>query len=136
MYILVTNQEEKIVEEKSTTSEEPKKFSIDKLKIQFRKYWVYTKKWFPFAIIIGIISGIMMGLFTSLVVNLQLWTADTIPIYIRYPLVGAVTSLFLYFGYKEVRGAGISYVLKHKNTTTSIPKRVLLTKFFTSVLAL
>ena len=98
---------------------------ISRFKIQFRKYWAYTKKWFPFAIIIGAISGVMMGLFTSLVVNLQIWTVGRIPIYIRYPLVGAVTSLFLYFGYNEVKGAGISYVLKHKNTTTAIPKKAL-----------
>jgi len=118
------------------SSRKEKQETKSRFKIQFKKYWAYTRKWFPFAIIVGLISGIMMGLFTSLVVNLQIWTEDIIPIYVRYPIVGAVTSLFLYFGYKEVKGAGISYVLKHKNTTTPIPKRVLLTKFVASVLTL
>ena len=123
-------------EETKNSQKEESELSPSRIRIQFKKYWAYTKKWFPFAIIVGLISGIMMGLFTSLVVNLEIWTVDIIPIYIRYPLVGAVTSIFLYFGYNEVRGAGISYVLKHKNTTTAIPKRVLLTKFFTSVITL
>jgi len=136
MYIFVIEKSEKPVEEEDTSSDELKKPFSNKFRIQFRKYWRYTKKWFPFAIIIGILSGVLMGLFTSLVVNLQKWTVGSIPIYIRYPLVGAVTSLFLYFGFKEVRGAGISYVLKHKNTTTAIPKKALLTKFFASVLTL
>jgi len=136
MCLFVTQQEEKTAEEETIPLEKRKEIIPPKIKLQFKKYWIYAKKWFPLAIVIGIISGILMGLFTSLVVNLEKWTVDTIPIYIRYPLVGVVTSLFLYFGYTEVRGAGISYVLKHKNTTTSIPKRVLLTKFFTSVLAL
>ncbi len=123
-------------ENKDKNSKKSRRIVFSRFKIQFKKYLNYTKKWFPFAILIGLISGIMMGLFTSLVVNLEIWTIDIIPIYIRYPLVGSVTSIFLYFGYKEVRGAGISYVLKHKNTTTAIPKRAILTKFFTSVLAL
>ncbi|TFG09638.1 CBS domain-containing protein [Candidatus Heimdallarchaeota archaeon] len=127
----------KNIEEKNSENlEEDIQKTNSKFRIQFRKYWAYTKKWFPFAIIIGILSGVLMGLFTGLVVNLQKWTVGSIPIYIRYPLVGAVTSLFLYLGYKEVRGAGISYVLKHKNTTTAIPKKALLTKFFASVLTL
>ncbi|MBY8999728.1 MAG: chloride channel protein [Candidatus Heimdallarchaeota archaeon] len=114
---------------------EKEKIKISRFKIQFRKYWKYTRKWFPFSLLMGMISGVLMGLFTSLIVNLQIWL-DIIPVYIRYPVVGGITSLILYFGFKEVRGAGISYVLKHKNTTTAIPARVILTKFFTSALTL
>jgi CIC family chloride channel protein len=106
-----------------------------RFRLQFDKYWKYTRKWFPFAILVGVISGIIMSLFTALVVNLQIWL-DFIPVYIKYPLVGRLTSLFLYIGIKEVRGAGMSHVLAHKNTTTPLHPRVLLTKFFTSVLTL
>ncbi len=106
-----------------------------RLSIQFTKYWKYTRKWFPFAALIGAVCGVLMSLFTALVVNLQVWL-DVIPIYVRFPIVGGITSLFLYFGFREVRGAGMSFVLKHKNTTTPIRPRVILTKFITSVLTL
>ncbi|MHA1304173.1 MAG: chloride channel protein [Candidatus Heimdallarchaeaceae archaeon] len=109
--------------------------SLRKFKPVFIKYWKYSKKWFPFSILIGFISGILMGLFTSLVVNLQEWL-EFIPIYIRFPIIGGLTSLFLYVGFKEVKGAGISYILKHKNTGTSIHSRVIATKFITSCLTL
>ncbi|MHA1814367.1 MAG: chloride channel protein, partial [Candidatus Heimdallarchaeaceae archaeon] len=84
---------------------------------------------------IGIVSGIIMAIFTSLIVNLQSWLT-IIPVYITYPIVGGITSLLIYFGFKEVKGAGISYVLAHKNTNTSMKSRTIFTKFFTSVLTL
>ncbi|MHA1828422.1 MAG: chloride channel protein [Candidatus Heimdallarchaeaceae archaeon] len=116
---------------------EKKKVSnfVSKLKVQFRKYLIYSTKWFPFAILIGLISGVVMGLFTSVVVNLQRVSRD-IPVYYRYPIIGIVTSLFLYFGFKEVRGAGISFVLKHKNSTKPIPPRSIITKFISSFITL
>ncbi len=107
----------------------------NRFKRQIRKYWLYSRKWFPFSILIGIMSGILMAIFTSLIVNLQNWLT-IIPVYITYPIVGGITSLFIYFGFKEVKGAGISYVLAHKNTSTPMKSRTIFTKFFTSVLTL
>ncbi len=107
----------------------------NQFKRQIKKYWQYSRKWFPFAILIGIVSGIIMAIFTSLIVNLQNWLT-VIPVYIKYPIVGGITSLFIYFGFKEVKGAGISHVLAHKNTSTSMKPRTIFTKFFTSVLTL
>ena len=107
----------------------------NRFKLQIKKYWRYTRKWYPFSILIGIVSGIIMAIFTSLIVNLQNWLT-IIPIYIKYPLVGGITSLFIYFGFKEVKGAGISYILSHKNTTTPLKTRAIFTKFFTSVMTL
>ncbi len=120
---------------KETSSSDKEMTFKQRFSIQLTKYWKYTRKWFPFAVLIGAVSGVLMSLFTALVVNLQVWL-DVIPIYVRFPLVGGITSLFLYFGFQEVRGAGMSFVLKHKNTTTPIRPRVILTKFFTSVLTL
>ncbi|MCG3215626.1 MAG: hypothetical protein KAS63_02850 [Candidatus Heimdallarchaeota archaeon] len=100
-------------------------------RIQLKKYWLYTRKWFPFSILVGGICGVLMSLFTSLVVNLQVWI-NFLPVYAKYyafyPIVGGVTSLLLYFGFKEVKGAGLSHVLSHKNTTTPLKPRTLLTK--------
>ncbi|MHA1201804.1 MAG: chloride channel protein [Candidatus Heimdallarchaeaceae archaeon] len=107
----------------------------NQFKRQIRKYWQYSRKWFPFSILIGIVSGIIMAIFTSLIVNLQDWLT-VIPVYIKYPIVGGITSLFIYFGFKEVKGAGISHVLAHKNTNTRMKPRTIFTKFFTSVLTL
>ena len=108
-------------------------------KVQLKKYWLYTRKWFPFAILIGGICGVMMALFTSLIVNLQVWIdflPSEIKFFVFYPLVGGVTSILIYLGFKEVKGAGMSHVLAHKNTTTPLKPRTLLTKFATSVLTL
>lgn len=107
----------------------------NQFKRQIRKYWQYSRKWFPFSILIGIVSGVIMAIFTSLIVNLQDWLT-VIPVYIKYPIVGGITSLFIYFGFKEVKGAGISHVLAHKNTNTRMKPRTIFTKFFTSVLTL
>jgi len=106
-----------------------------RFKRQIRKYWKYSRKWFPFSILIGIVSGIIMAIFTSLIVNLQDWLS-IIPVYITYPIVGGITSLFIYFGFKEVKGAGISHVLAHKNTATQMKSRTIFTKFFASALTL
>ena len=117
-------------------TEKPNKSFKVQLRFQLKKYWKYSRKWFPFSIIIGLISGVLMGLFIASIV--QLWNlVDKIDYYYAlFPIVGGITSLMLYFGFKEVKGAGISYVLTHKNTTTPIPSRTILTKFFASLLTL
>jgi CIC family chloride channel protein len=107
----------------------------NRFRIQIKKYWKYTKKWFPFALLIGGISGVLMALFTSLVVNMQSWLSS-VPIYIKYPLVGGITTVFLFLGFKEVYGAGLSHVLAHKNTSTPMRARGILTKFVASALTL
>lgn len=120
--------------EKEKTEKEPLKLR-NRFRIQVKRYWKYTKKWFPFALLIGVISGVLMAIFTSLVVNMQSWLSN-VPIYVKYPIVGGITSLFLFLGFKEVYGAGLSQVLSHKNTSTPLRARGLLTKFFTSTLTL
>ena len=117
-------------------TEKPNKSFKVQLRFQLKKYWKYSRKWFPFSIVIGLISGVLMGLFIASIV--QLWNlVDKINYYYAlFPIVGGITSLLLYFGFKEVKGAGISYVLTHKNTTTPIPSRTILTKFFASLLTL
>jgi len=122
------------VKKKAINDKENKRF-FRNFKEVFIKYWKYSKKWFPFAIITGIISGVVMGLFGSLVVNTQKWLSQ-ISILISFPLTGALISLFLYFGFDEVRGAGISYILEHKNTGKKIPMRVIWSKFIASFLTL
>ncbi|MCG3219872.1 MAG: chloride channel protein, partial [Candidatus Heimdallarchaeota archaeon] len=109
-----------------------------KFGVQVQKYWKYTRKWFPFAIFIGAISGVIMSLFTSLVFIVQRLIIDspTALTYLLYPVVGGITSLFMFFGFKEVYGAGLSHVLAHKNTTTPLRPRGILTKFFTSLITL
>ncbi len=125
-----------------TEEEPPKEKEINfkkHFKVQFKKYWLYTRKWFPFAILVGGICGVLMALFTSLIVNLQVWInflPSEVKFFAFYPIVGGVTSVLLYFGFKEVKGAGMSHVLAHKNTTTPLKARTLLTKFATSVLTL
>ncbi|MFW9851691.1 MAG: chloride channel protein [Candidatus Thorarchaeota archaeon] len=126
------NKKESISSDKVSTFKQ--QFSI-----QLIKYWKYAKKWFPFALLIGGICGVLMALFTSLIVNLQVWI-DFLPSEVKYfvffPLVGGFTSFLLYRGFTEVKGAGMSYVLAHKNTSTPLKPRTLLTKFVTSVLTL
>lgn len=122
------------MKKKAINDKENKRF-FRNFKEVFIKYWKYSKKWFPFAIITGIISGVVMGLFASLVVNTQKWLSQ-ISILISFPLTGALISLFLYFGFDEVRGAGISYILEHKNTGKKIPIRVIWSKFVASFLTL
>ncbi|MHA1204781.1 MAG: chloride channel protein [Candidatus Heimdallarchaeaceae archaeon] len=122
------------MKKKAINDKENKRF-FRNFKEVFIKYWKYSKKWFPFAIITGIISGVVMGLFGSLVVNTQKWLSQ-ISILISFPLTGALISLFLYFGFDEVRGAGISYILEHKNTGKKIPMRVIWSKFIASFLTL
>ena len=75
--------------EKEKTEKEPLKFR-NRFRIQVKRYWKYTKKWFTLALLIGGISGILMALFTSLVVNMQSWLSK-VPIYVKYPLVGGIT---------------------------------------------
>ena len=120
---------------KKTKNDKGKKRFFRYFKDVFIKYWRYSKKWFPFAIITGFISGIVMGLFASLVVNTQKWLSQ-ISILISFPLTGALISLFLYLGFDEVRGAGISYILEHKNTGKRIPMRVIWSKFIASFITL
>ena len=122
-----------MAEEKPTSTDS--KDLRNQFKRQIRKYWKYSRKWFPFSILIGLVSGIIMAIFTSLVVNLQSWLT-IVPIYIKYPLVGGITSLLIYVGFKEVKGAGISHVLAHKNTTTPMKPRTIFTKFFASMMTL
>ncbi|NPD88776.1 MAG: chloride channel protein [Asgard group archaeon] len=109
-----------------------------RFRVQVQKHWKYTRKWFPFAIFVGAISGVIMSFFTSLIFIVQRLIIDspTALQYLLYPVVGGITSLFMFFGFKEVYGAGLSNVLAHKNTTTSLRPRGILTKFFTSFITL
>jgi len=109
-----------------------------RFKVQVLKYWKYSKKWFPFAIFIGAISGVLMSFFSSLIFIIQRLVVEspTFLQYLLYPVAGGITSLFLFFGFKEVYGAGLSHVLAHKNTITPLKPRGILTKFFTSFITL
>jgi CIC family chloride channel protein len=126
------------VNEKDDTKQEDALKFKQRFKVQVQKYWKYTKKWFPFAIFIGAISGVLMSFFTSLIFIVQraIIGAPTALAYLLYPVVGGITSLLMFFGFKEVYGAGLSHVLAHKNTTTSLKPRGILTKFFTSFITL
>ncbi len=123
-----------MTEEEEIDKEETPKLR-NRFRIQIKRYWKYTKKWFPFALLIGGVSGVLMALFTSLVVNMQGWLSN-VPIYIKYPIAGGITTIFLFLGFKEVYGAGLSHVLSHKNTSTPLRARGIWTKFITSVLTL
>ncbi len=56
--------------------------------------------------------------------------------YITMIFGGIVCSIFLYYGFNEVRSAGISYIVEHKHSNEEIPNHTIPTKFLASSAAL
>ncbi|MFW9916591.1 MAG: chloride channel protein [Candidatus Thorarchaeota archaeon] len=98
----------------------------------------YVRKWFPIAFIIGVIAGFVMALFVRSIQLLEEFISDTLdlPTYATMIVGGIVCSLFLYYGYKEVRSAGISYIVEHKHSEEPIPPHAIPNKFVASAVAL
>lgn len=98
----------------------------------------YIIKWFPIAFIIGLIAGFIMALFVRSIQLLEEFISDTLelPTYLAMIAGGIVCSLFLYYGYNEVRSAGISYIVEHKHSEEPIPPHAIPNKFVASAVAL
>lgn len=98
----------------------------------------YITKWFPIAFIIGFIAGLVMALFVRAIQLLGKLANDTLGLqtYVTMIVGGIVCSVFLYYGYQEVRSAGISYIVEHKHSDEPIPSHVIPNKFVASAAAL
>lgn len=98
----------------------------------------YIIKWIPVASIIGFFAGLIMAIFVRGIQLLEEFTGDTLglPTYATMIIGGLVCSIFLYYGYEEVRSAGISYIVEHKHNREPIPPYVIPNKFIASASAL
>ncbi|MHA2233274.1 MAG: chloride channel protein, partial [Candidatus Hodarchaeales archaeon] len=94
----------------------------------------YIIKWIPVASFIGFIAGLVMALFVRAIQLLEELVGDTLglPTYASMIIGGIVCSIFLYYGYEEVRSAGISYIVEHKHDREPIPTHVIPNKFIAS----
>ena len=79
-----------------------------------------------------------MALFVRTIQFLEELGKDTLglPPYITMILGGIMCSILLYYGYEEVRSAGISYIVEHKHSKEPIPHHAIPSKFAASALAL
>jgi H+/Cl- antiporter ClcA len=97
---------------------------------------VILKKWLPISISIGLLSGIIMSFFLWFIQTLS----ETITNYFWIPLAvliaGLFTALLSKYGYREVEGPGISYLIELKNKKKEIPARTILTRFASSGISL
>lgn len=103
--------------------------------IRASNFQYYIWRWLPVAISIGIISGLIMSIFMWVIQTmLSLSNTEWAPLTII--LAGSFTALLSKLGYKEVEGAGISYIVEKKNKREPIELRALGTKFASSSISL
>ncbi|MFX0113391.1 MAG: chloride channel protein [Candidatus Hodarchaeota archaeon] len=98
----------------------------------------YIRKWIPIASMIGLVAGLVMALFVRAIQLLEELVGDTLglPPYLTMIAGGIVCCIFLYYGYEEIRSAGISYIVEHKHSGEPIPHHAIANKFAASMAAL
>ncbi|MFW9997851.1 MAG: chloride channel protein [Candidatus Odinarchaeota archaeon] len=104
---------------------------IGMVKGRDQEFSKYLKRWLPVATVIGIASGATMCLFMAIIRILSQFFSF-LPLYIAMLAGGLITTLAIYLGYEEVRGAGISYYIEKKNKEEEVPAKVAAIKLATS----
>lgn len=97
---------------------------------------ILMKKWLPISIVIGIISGILMSFFLLFIQTLNEFITTSFWIPIAVLIAGLITALLSKYGFKEVEGPGIAYIIELKNKKLPVPIRTIITRFFSSGISL
>ena len=109
--------------------------SAVKTALHFREYRIFYKLWVPAAIIIGTSSGLLMVVFEYLL-NLATATFSILPQYIAPLIGGVVSSLFIYRGYTEIQGSGVSKAIDMIHNPEELHPRTGITKMVSTVFSI
>ncbi len=103
--------------------------------MHFKEYRIFYKLWVPTAILIGISCGLLMVIFEWLL-NLTISAFSIFPQYLT-PLVGGlVSSLFIYHGFTEVQGSGVSKAIEAIHNPEDLHARTVVTKLVATVFSI
>ena len=104
---------------------------IDVLSIFF-----FLGRWLPFAIAVGITTGVVASVMDLLVVNINSYLSENIVYFFVYPLIVAWIVGYTIKRYPEAEGPGIGYSILHLKTRNYISLPVMIHKMIVSVFTL
>lgn len=104
---------------------------IDVLSILF-----FLGKWLPFAIAVGITTGIVASVMDLIVVNINGFLSRDVIYFFIYPVLVAWVVGYTIKRYPEVEGPGIGFSILHLKTRKYIRFSVIIHKFIVSVFTL
>jgi H+/Cl- antiporter ClcA len=104
---------------------------IDVLSILF-----FLGKWLPFAIAVGITTGILASIMDLLVVWLNNYLSSSVIWFFVYPVLISILAGGILKRFPQTGGPGIGYSILHLKRKSYIPLKVMIYKLFISVLTL
>ncbi len=106
--------------------------NLVKRAMHFREYRIFYRLWVPTAVLIGISCGLLMVAFEALL-NLTTTFFSAFPQFITPLFGGLVSSLFIYKGYTEIQGSGVSKAIEAIHNPEELHARTGLTKLVATV---
>jgi len=106
------------------------------MKIDFLSILFFLGKWLPFAIAIGITTGIIASFMDLMVVYINEVLSKEVVLFFVYPVIVSIIVGMVIKKYPEVEGPGIGYSVLHLKTKKYIPLKVIVHKVIVSVFTL
>ena len=91
--------------------------------------------WVPLGLLIGVICGVVMFLFT-LFIDLIILLIQWLPVYFTIIIGGGIISIICYNGYSRVKGSGVNEVILQRHYGYNFNLDDLLSKFFSSAVVI
>jgi H+/Cl- antiporter ClcA len=106
------------------------------MKIDILSILFFLGKWLPFAIAIGITTGIIASFMDLMVVSINDFLSENVIYFFIYPVIVSVIVGAVIKRYPEVEGPGIGYSILHLKTRKYIPFKVILNKIIVAIFTL
>ncbi len=110
--------------------------SSSKMKIDLLSILFFVGKWLPFAIAVGITTGILASVMDLFIVNINSFLSTNTIYFFIYPLVISVITGYALKKHPQVGGPGIGYAILHLKRKSYISISVIFSKLVISVLTL
>ncbi|MFX0108458.1 MAG: chloride channel protein [Candidatus Hodarchaeota archaeon] len=110
---------------------------IDPLRkiFHFSHFSKFYRLFVPASLFIGVICGLFMALFQYLIDQTSLLLSG-IPLFLAPLIGGAFSGAFIYFGYREIEGSGISKAIELTHDPVDLKPRVAVTKMLATSVSL
>jgi len=110
--------------------------SSSKMKIDILSILFFVGKWLPFAIAVGITTGILASVMDLFIVRINDMLSADIVYFFIYPLIISAIAGYALKRHPQVGGPGIGYAILHLKRKNYVTVPVIFSKLFISVLTL
>lgn len=106
------------------------------MKVDMLSIFFFVGKWLPFAIAIGITTGVIASLMDLLIVSINKYLNSNVIFLFVYPLIISVITGFALKQDSKIGGPGIGFAVLHLKTPFYLKVKTLLLKLIVSIFVL